>query len=90
MKSTSGWYSGINGDNSSGFNAVPGGIRVNIGGFSGLGGGAGFWSSTEYGSSGAFGWLLTNYFGDKVGYDHATRSFGQSVRCLKNDFALTD
>ncbi|TSA32176.1 MAG: T9SS C-terminal target domain-containing protein [Porphyromonadaceae bacterium] len=82
MKSTSGWSSNGNGNNLSGFNALPGGSRNNQAGFIYLGYGTNFWSSSAYGSSGAWFRYLGNsdngvyrYYGD--------RGEGFSVRCLK-------
>jgi uncharacterized protein (TIGR02145 family) len=71
------------GTNTSGFSALLAGRRLG-GGFYGLGGGADFWSSTEYSSatsaysfylydSGSYLYLLSDY-----------KEFGLSVRCLKD------
>jgi uncharacterized protein (TIGR02145 family) len=49
MKSITEWSENGNGDNSSGFNALPGGFRSELGDFDGLGDGASFWSSSEAG-----------------------------------------
>ncbi|MCX6226723.1 MAG: VWA domain-containing protein [Bacteroidia bacterium] len=92
MASTSGWTpsstAGTVGNdqasnNSSGFTALPGGNRNNNGGFYGLGGHAYFWSSSEYGSSYAWGRYL--YHSDAgLGRYGDYRSYGFSVRCLQN------
>ncbi|MFA5816216.1 MAG: FISUMP domain-containing protein [Bacteroidales bacterium] len=82
MKSTSGWSSNGNGNNLSGFNALPGGSRNNQAGFIYLGYGANFWSSSAYGSSRA--WF--RYLGDSddvVYRYYGDRGEGFSVRCLK-------
>lgn len=80
MKSTTEWAENGNGDNSSGFNALPGGDRDDIGGFYNLGGTAFFWSSSENGS---YAWYLyLNYGNDGVGRHSSYRSNGFSVRCL--------
>lgn len=46
MKATSGWNKNANGDNSSGFNAIPGGMRFEAGSFVGLGS-IGYWWSSD-------------------------------------------
>jgi uncharacterized protein (TIGR02145 family) len=48
MKSTSGWSYNGNGNNSSGFTALPGGSRYAYGSFFGIKGQAKYWSSTEH------------------------------------------
>jgi len=81
MKSTTGWYGGINGTNSSGFTALPGG-KSNMGGFISLTNGASFWSSTE---SGTFAWNRGLYYSNAAIYrSFSSRSDGLSVRCVKN------
>ena len=59
MKSTSGWNSGGNGSNSSGFNGLPGGYRY-YGGFVSIGNYGNWWSASESGSSS---------WGRALGYD---------------------
>jgi len=83
LRSTSGWNENGNGDNSSGFTAIPGGYRSNGGGFRGLGSYAFFWSASEIGSSNAWGRGLGCH-GDGVFPYGDTRSIGFSVRCLQN------
>ncbi|MFC2132271.1 fibrobacter succinogenes major paralogous domain-containing protein [Bacteroidota bacterium] len=84
LKSTAGWSRNGNGDNSSGFNALPGGYRKSNGGFGHLGDSAGFWSSSPRGLSAAWNRGLGYYY-DLVSRDGAGRSsFGFSVRCIKN------
>ena len=86
MKSTSGWSSGGNGSNSSGFTGLPGGYRYS-GGFSGapVNGYAGlgyWWSASESGST---SWSRMLYGGfDKVGRDADFRSYGFSARCVRD------
>jgi len=83
LKSTSGWLNNGNGDNSSGFNALPGGDRISGGGFYFLGIYADFWSSTENGPSDAW-YRALSYVGDGVSRFSLYRSSGLSVRYLKN------
>lgn len=91
MKSEEGWDSSGNGTNTSGFSALPAGLRSNYGLFSDLGRATHFWSSTEYinNSSYAFNRLL-DYEHSGVGWFHAShyygypKNFGFSVRCVKD------
>jgi len=83
MKSTSGWFSNENGDNSSGFTALPGGVRGRNGSFSGLTGSASFWLSSEY--SPIFAWYRTLYYGTEfVHRSYSGKSHGRSARCLQD------
>jgi len=83
LKFTSGWTENGNGDNSSGFVALPGGFRDNDGKFRSVDGYASFWSSSEYGSNAWRRSLLFNR--DGVSRDNGSdRSLGFSVRCLQN------
>ncbi len=78
------WYAPNAGaTNESGFSAFPGGFRFGPGGFSSLGYGAYFRSSTEYGSN--YEWFR----GLSSGYAYVYRtnyakSEGFSVRCIKD------
>lgn len=59
LKSVSGWKEGGNGTNSSGFNALPAGIRKNNG-YDVLGSFAFWWSSTPTGENGkVWGWDIS-------------------------------
>jgi uncharacterized protein (TIGR02145 family) len=89
MKSTSGWYQQGNGTNSSGFNALPAGVRSLYIGFEFKDQVAKFWSSTDY------SWSSTEYSPDawdrNLSYvtDQIFRAtyykdYGFSVRCIKN------
>jgi len=69
--------------NSSGFTALPGGVRDLNGTFSGLGDYAYFWSATEYDSSRAWGrGLYYNYSVVSRGFHWEYTGF--SARCLKD------
>jgi len=81
MKSVTGWASGVNGTNVSGFTAIPGGRRHNDQEYYSLGQAAMFWTSTPYESLYSLHRTLA--------YDHAdlhrgyyTQTDGLSVRCL--------
>ncbi len=82
MKSTSGWASNGNGDNSSQFNAIPGGYLAS-GDFDGQTYVALFYTATSRGSSEAYGRILVyNSNGVTRGYD--SQNSGSSVRCLRD------
>jgi len=83
MKSTSGWYGGGNGSNSSGFTALPGGYRYNNGNFYNLTTYAYLWSSTQAGSNSAWLRFLT-YSNTSISRYSYENNFGCSVRCLKD------
>lgn len=70
-------------NNKSGFSALPGGYRLDDGGFSGQGGYGLWWSATEYGASGAYGRGLGYYGSNLAGYDYAKR-YGFSVRLVRD------
>jgi uncharacterized protein (TIGR02145 family) len=70
-------------NNSSRFNALPGGLRDSDGYFGSLRYGAGFWSSSGYGSSDAWTRGLSHWNGG-VFREYVPRSVGLYVRCLKN------
>jgi uncharacterized protein (TIGR02145 family) len=91
MKSVEGWVEGVddegqiqdrNGDNSSGFNVLPGGL-FRFSSFDSIRNYAFFWSDTEF--DGVYAWIrfLDNFFGFVNRY-HNNKSVGASVRCLRN------
>ena len=83
MKSIIGWKKNGNGTNSSGFNALPGGGRYYAGSFYYIGSSGYWWSSSESSSSHAWGrYLYYDY--DQVTRSNDSKTYGQSVRCLKN------
>jgi uncharacterized protein (TIGR02145 family) len=67
--------------NESGFTAHPGGNRPNV--FSGVGELGRWWSSTEYSSSLANGYVL-RYDGAVASRNSMNKRYGFSVRCLKD------
>jgi uncharacterized protein (TIGR02145 family) len=84
MKSKSGWLNNGNGINTSGFKALPGGVRNHsTGAFMNEGFVTGFWSSTENNQEQAFYRYL---FGDQntVGRDFLIKSAGKYIRCIKD------
>lgn len=85
LKSTSGWFENGNGDNSSGFSALPGGYRSDFGEYDHLGKYGNFWTSTEYGI-GDWGskFRLLYYEEDWVYRSNTYKDTGFSVRCLKD------
>ena len=92
MKSVEGWedwededgeFQNGNGDNSSGFNALPGGGRCNWGTFGSVRHFADFWSATENDNFGAcLSTLYKRYSFVAIGF--TSKKCGSSVRCLKD------
>ena len=85
MKSISGWNSNGNGDNSSGFTALPGGYRsLNFGTFSNAGFRGYWWSATENSSYDA--WYRSLYYNNAYVYRYdSNKSYGFSVRCIRDE-----
>ncbi|MFC2122054.1 FISUMP domain-containing protein, partial [Bacteroidota bacterium] len=87
LKSTSGWKNNGNGDNLSGFNALPGGAWISDGNFRSIEYVTGFWSSSpaEHAwQSLAWSRSLASHNNGVARWD-MFRSYGYSVRCLKDD-----
>jgi uncharacterized protein (TIGR02145 family) len=72
-----------NGTNSSGFSGLPGGSRSNSGGFSSVGDGGCWWSSTELNTSIANLRVLTSII-DSLSIIKSSKALGLSVRCLRD------
>ncbi len=83
MKSVTEWSENGNGDNSSGFNTLPGGYRSIGGDFLDLSRYAVFWSASEGGASGAW-YRSLHCYSDGVSR-YSSRNGGFSVRCLQNE-----
>jgi uncharacterized protein (TIGR02145 family) len=83
LKSTSGWNSGGNGTDNYSFSALPAGDRYDNEGYDFEGSSAFIWSSTEYGSYGAYCMDLDYDYDDAyLGYGSKHSWF--SVRCVKD------
>ncbi len=72
-------------DNTSGFTALPGGCRNNDGTFSYIGQDGDWWSSTEYGTSSAWGWNVPFNNSNSSALPKVDKVFGFSVRCLQDN-----
>ena len=83
LKSTSGWFGGGNGTDDFGFSALPGGERSYFFGSFNSAGTHGQWWSSSPGFGGAW-YRDLNYYGSAIGRHYAQRSFGWSVRCLRD------
>jgi uncharacterized protein (TIGR02145 family) len=83
MKSTSGWASGGNGNNQSGFNAFPSGHRNDEGNFNAISNFAYFWSSSDDAGGSLWIWQLGFNNPGLFRYYHLA-DFGFSVRCVKD------
>jgi uncharacterized protein (TIGR02145 family) len=84
LKNLSGWDSNGNGDNSSGFSALPGGSRGNNEQFSGIGSYGNFWTASLNTISLPWNRFLS-FDNSGVSRYGLSRSLGFSVRCLKDD-----
>jgi uncharacterized protein (TIGR02145 family) len=83
LKSSSADSPTWDGSNTSGFSALPGGLRVNLNGYFGLLGFSGYWWSSSPSGSVAWGRALSS------GSSYVTRAndvvrFGFSVRCVRD------
>ena len=81
MKTTEGWYNGGNGNNSSGFSGLPGGLRggflFDTAGRDGL-----WWSSSP---NGDLAWYqVLSYHGEDIHRTGSNRQNGMSVRCIQD------
>ena len=85
MKSTSSLWTSPNtgADNSSGFNGLPAGWKAGSGSYALLGDAAYFWGSNERNTTqGEYLKLVNNM--TSVALNGATKSFGYSIRCVKD------
>lgn len=84
IKSARGWSQSGNGNNESGFNALPGGTRSINEAFSFVGDYGYWWTSSSFDGSSAWNRFLAynnNYIGRSTGW----KQFGNSVRCIKDE-----
>jgi uncharacterized protein (TIGR02145 family) len=70
-------------NNSSGFAALPGGYRDQLGGYHGLRGNAYFWSNTESVSDKAWWFRLRTGINDPIETLSQFKKYGASCRCIK-------
>jgi len=86
IKNDSGWdlsgWTESNGDNSYGFNGLPGGCRSDDGTFLSLNGYGYFWTSTENNITTAHGRSLAVY--DDIDRKKSSKGSGLTVRCIKD------
>ena len=84
LKSVTGWkaYSGITNEDAFGFSALPASYRYYNGSYDGEGNFAGFWSSTEDGSNGAYEMNLYYNNANAPLYGKRYKSSAYPVRCL--------
>ncbi len=84
LKSEANWYNNGNGNNESGFSALPGGYRYHDGRFYACGDGGIWWSATEGGSLRA--WYRTLEYDKQNVHRHLTnKENGFSIRCLRDN-----
>ena len=84
LKANSSLWSTNTGTDAYGFSVLPAGYRYGGGSFGSLGNNADFWSSSEYVASSA--WLRYFYYYYAYVYRNYSnnKSFGFSLRCLKD------
>ena len=83
LKTTSGWAVNGNGTDEVGFLALPGGILMDNGGFTGLNYWGYWWSATD--SINSTAWFRELLYGDsKIYRDLSFKGDGMSVRCVKD------
>lgn len=83
LKATNGWKNNGNGNDESGFTALPAGGYDNNGNFGGSGSYTYFWTSTNISSISVLGRLL-NYAESGIKRTSGSKTFAYSIRCLKN------
>ena len=83
LKYTSGWTNQGNGDNTSGFSALPAGRVTSSGVFSGLQDEASFWTSSI--NAPWYIYVQMTYWSDNIFGQGFNRKPGFSVRCVKDD-----
>ena len=84
MKTTYGWYGGGNGNNSSGFSALPGGLWDPFNGAFTSSGNFGLWwsSSPSSGSTAFYRYMYNSYEGAEASAE--LLQYGFSVRCVRD------
>ena len=84
MKSTTDWNNNGNGDNSSGFNGLPGGMRMGYGLFNYLNLKGNWWSTSKKLDYNIYGRSLL-YGSNELYNGSFNEPSGMSVRCIKNN-----
>ena len=86
MKSANGWNHGGDGNNSSGFTGLPGGLRDLSGAFYAIGSNGYWWSSTQSSSSSSSNaWSRFLFYFNAFSYrTNDTKTYGFSVRCVRD------
>ena len=83
LKTTNGWYSGVNGTDLFGFSCLPGGYVYYGGIFIEVGESASFWTSNKFSDNSAWGRKLWILFSG-IFRNHDGKLQGESVRCLRD------
>ncbi len=83
LKSTNGWYNNGNGNNSSGFNALPCGLLDIYGSFGNMPYNAFFWSSSESSPASAINRYL-GYNDSNIDRYNGNKFYGFSARCTQD------
>jgi uncharacterized protein (TIGR02145 family) len=84
LKATTGWDKNGNGNNTSGFTALPGGCREIDGSYIMVGSSGYWWSSTENKTGSAWFRLIGSAGGNNIFRSSKSKNHGYSVRCIKD------
>jgi uncharacterized protein (TIGR02145 family) len=86
LKSSTGWAENGNGDNTSGFNALPGGFCFRGLGMTNVGTAAGFWTTTLSSTNKLlYRYLMSSSDRGLFMGENATKDYGFSIRCIHNN-----
>ena len=85
LKSTTGWGTTGNGDDSFGFTALPGGYRDTDGSFGSLGSADYFWASTEWWNDSSAIRRHLHHNLNSIYRSEWVKTAGYSIRCVKDD-----
>jgi len=83
FKSKNGWNDNGNGTDDFGFSALPGGYRLNSGGFNDAGNYGGWWTATES-NDGYARYRYMYYYYDSADENNRQMSYGFSARCVQD------
>jgi uncharacterized protein (TIGR02145 family) len=84
LKSTEGWDLNGNGNNQTGFSALPAGVREPDGSFDRIGKYALWWSNEQHISHETNAWYIyLSYDSDLINEEWGSKTCGMSVRCVK-------
>ncbi|MEI7830942.1 MAG: FISUMP domain-containing protein [Prolixibacteraceae bacterium] len=83
LKASAGWNNNGNGSDSSGFSAMPGGIRSFDGTYSLVSANIYLWSSADNGTASTTAYII-GFSNNGIIYSNFSKKIGMSVRCMKD------